>query len=229
MKPINSSKFSIRTPLLMRKMSLFISGTFVLALAAWISGLTPARMTNLLPVEASPLRGTTPDENAQIVLIRQAGLTNDRSQAPLMMSVLSDPSHPHPSVIRTALHSLAQLGATEALPLFDIMAQNKSVDPNYLETMRQRLLAESQAASAPTGPKKAATKLSAFYHGLNFTPSQVGTATSSAASQVGGTPPQPKCWRYARLRTWPIEATMRTMLPWMVLLKSAAHQICPLH
>ena len=173
---------------MMRKIPVLVASSFALAIAVWTSGLMP-RINSLTSVEAAPLRPLYPEECDQIVLMRQAGLTNNHSQVPLMTSILDASSHPHPLVIRTALHALAQLGATEALPSFDIVSRNRSVEPSYLEVMRQRLLAESQAASVPAGPKRASTKLAAFYRGLSFTPSQVGAATSSAAIQVVGTKP----------------------------------------
>lgn len=169
-----------------RKIPVLIASSFALAIAVWTSGLMPARINGLASVEASPLRPLYPEECDQIVLMRRAGLTNDHSRVPLVISILDAPSHPHPLVVRTALHTLAQLGATEALPAFDVVAQSKLVEPGYLEAMRQRLLAESQAASAPAGTKRAETKIALFYKGLSLTPSQVRTANLNTNARMAG-------------------------------------------
>ena len=84
------------------------------------------------------------------------------------------------------MHALAQLGATEALPAFDLATQSKSVDPNYLKAMRQRLLAENLAAKTLVEPNRAATKITAFYRGLNLSPSDMNTANSNVAPLVAG-------------------------------------------
>lgn len=135
------------------------------------------------PVEAAPLRGVHSDESGQIASMRKAGITGDRAQIPAMIAVLSDPSHPHPLVIRTALHALAQLGATEALPFVDTVAQSKVLEPDYVKVAHQRLLAESDARSTADTNAQAATKVSAFCSGLGLSADQLNGATASLQSE----------------------------------------------
>jgi len=168
--------------------AILIAGLAIIGLVSYGYQSGKISFSSGQPAEAAPLRGVHSDESKQIASMRRAGITGDRTQVPAMIAVLSDPSHPHPLAIRTALHALAQLGATEALPFVDAVAQSKTLEPDYVKVVRQRLLAESDARSTADTNAQAATKISTFYSGLGLTPDQLNAATASLQS---GSPKQP--------------------------------------
>lgn len=117
------------------------------------------------------------DQGIQAQAIRTAGLRGDRFQIPAITAWLQKP--PHPDFIPTALHALARLGATEALPTIDALRQQR---PNwggdFGTVARARLVAEasSKAESDPT--RQAAMKVDRFYHELGLSPAELTSTVS---------------------------------------------------
>lgn len=131
-------------------------------------------------VNAAPLRPISPEEERQINAIRPAGLYGDRSQIPLMVAVLASPAHPHPLVVKTALHALSRLGAVEALPAIeDLINREGSSDVgNYARIAKARLLAESGAKGVMSSPAQAASKVGRFYSETGLGSADLNSATS---------------------------------------------------
>lgn len=128
---------------------------------------------NVTSVAAAPLRLVYPQEQEQMITMRRAGLNGDYAKVPVILSVLQSSSHPHPLVMQTALHSLAQLGATEALPAIDnvIQAEGGSDVGAYAKVAKARLLAESRASATKgnSNPVAVATvRITEFYAELGL-------------------------------------------------------------
>ena len=142
--------------------------------------------------DAAPLRPLYPEEQRQMALMRPAGINGNRTGIPMMLAVLTDPMKPrpmtvdaipqpvvllvtpHPSTVKTALHALAQLGATEALPIIDIDLKENTVDPSYARVERARLVAENEATGVSSGT--AQVKINRFYKELGLTRADLNTA-----------------------------------------------------
>lgn len=129
-------------------------------------------------VNAAPLRPINPDEERQINAMRPAGLHGDRSQIPVMIAVLEAPSHPHPLVMKTALHALSRLGATEAVPAIDTLISNEGNSDvgNYARIAKARLLAESSTKGVTNSSTRAAAKMDRFYKETELTSAALNSA-----------------------------------------------------
>jgi len=125
-------------------------------------------------------RGIPEAEDAiALAALRRAGLSRDRSQVPSLIAALRAPNHPtYPYV---ALHSLAQLGATEALPAFsdyvsDTGAFSSDADlRNFALVSRARLLAESSCVNISDSKEQAKTKVRRFYQELGITAADINS------------------------------------------------------
>jgi len=170
------------------KLPLLVAGSLILAAFAYAGRHGSTGLTGTLPAQTSPTRGIFSYEAKQILLMRRAGLTGDRSQVQAMIEVVTGPSHPHIVVVETALSALARLGAVEALPAFDYAAQSGSVEPGYLKVMRQRLVAEDLANNTPAGAKRAMAKVNSLYRGLSLSPARMSAASPAASLSTLASP-----------------------------------------
>lgn len=132
---------------------------------------------------ATPVPPLPPSESNLLADMREAGIHGDRSQVPSMIQALKSP---HPTYVVTALHALAQLGATEAIPTVDQIMQRSAGDQSlpeytltYAHVARARLLAEAEGQKANVANAQAQTKVSRFLAELNLTPSQIVTGASA--------------------------------------------------
>ena len=117
---------------------------------------------------ASPSPPVTATDDKALAEIQQAGQQADTAQIPRMIQALKTP--PHPNYLKTALHSLSQLGATEALPAIDVVLQTGN-DPdtrNYAVVAKARLQAEAAAQSIQDSKTGAQTKVKVFYQTLGM-------------------------------------------------------------
>ena len=129
--------------------------------------------------------------------MRRAGLQGDRTQIPDMVLLLQRTPAPDRLLMDTTLHSLAQMGATDALASINALIQsNKDTNiVNYAKAVRARLLAESQAGFQPDNDVQAKGKLDRFYKELGETPGDINAGVAAylknLASRVGpGVAPQ---------------------------------------
>ena len=108
--------------------------------------------------------------------LRQAGLNKDRTQVPALLAALKNP--PERFYTFTALHTLAQVGATEALPAVNsLLATSHDIDlVNYAVVAKARLLAESSAQAVKDPKVRARAKLAALYQGTSLTPEALNGA-----------------------------------------------------
>jgi len=152
------------------------------------SGYTPARKSVALPAANRPrtdaptdryeYRGMiTAQDAVKLATIRQAGRQQDKSQVALMVDSLNKPAHPmYPY---TAMHSLSQIGAVEALPAFASYLPKDDGTvlyddlTNFAHVAKARLLAESSSRSASNSKASADVKVRLFYQELGLTPNDL--------------------------------------------------------
>lgn len=105
----------------------------------------------------------TAKEGNELARFRQAGLTKDRSQIPALLATLRNP--PERFCAFTSLHTLAQLGATEALPAVNsLLATSRDIDlVNSATAAKARVLAESGAQTVKD-PKARANLATLYQH-----------------------------------------------------------------
>ncbi len=119
------------------------------------------------------------EDDIALAVLQRSGLSRDRSQVPNLIAALKAPNHPaYPYV---ALHSLAQLGATEALPAFsdyvsDTGPYSSDADlRNFAIVSKARLLAESSCVNITDGKEQAKTKVRRFYQELGITAADINS------------------------------------------------------
>jgi len=113
---------------------------------------------------------------------RQAGLQGDRSLVPAMVDAIKSPAHL--GFTYTTMHALAQLGATEAVPVLETYTQDASADQdetggdlrNFSGAARARLLAESEAHAISDSKSASLAKVRRFYKELKMTPADLNDA-----------------------------------------------------
>ena len=132
---------------------------------------------------ATPAPPLPPDESNLLADMRAAGVHGDRSKIPAMIQALK--SH-HPTYIITAMHALAQLGATEALPTMDQMLQQPASAQalpeyvlSYAHVAHSRILAEADGQKSSLADAQAKAKVTRFWTELGLTPSQVVLGASA--------------------------------------------------
>lgn len=108
---------------------------------------------------------------------RQAGLRADRARIPALVAILQEKPTPTRFLMETTLLSVAQLGATDALPAINALAQGAKdqdgkdlVEPDVVSAARARLIAEAAAGPDTGTPAQAQAKLGRFYQELGETP-----------------------------------------------------------
>jgi len=128
-----------------------------------------------------------------LAALHQAGLNKDRSQVPALLAALKNPDDPiKRSYAFVALHALAQMGATEALPAINaLLATSHDTGlVNYAITAKARLLAESGAQAIKDPKVRAQVKLAMLYQQTGLTPNALNAAAKEYQVFVGtpGTP-----------------------------------------
>lgn len=123
----------------------------------------------------------------QITASRDAGKRGDQQSVPELIAVLKQVPQVHTDAVLTAVHSLAQLGAAEALPDIDtIAATEKDVSVlNYIKVAEARLFAERTLGSSPSDPAKTAMKLRVFCQNLNLSAARLNTVAASYKASQG--------------------------------------------
>ena len=130
---------------------------------------------------------------------RQAALQADRTRIPGLIAILQEKPTPTRFLAETTLLSVAQLGATDALPAINALIQSGNdkngraiVEPNVVHAAiaaRARLIAEADDSPDTGAPAQAQAKLNRFYTVLEETPTQINAgllAYSSAAAKPTG-------------------------------------------
>ena len=117
---------------------------------------------------------------------RQAGLRADRTRIPDLIAILQEKPTPTRFLMETTLLSLAQLGATDALPALNALTQSGKgqdgkdlVEPNVVHAAiaaRARLIAEAAAGPDTGSLAQAKVKLNRFYSELGETPVDLNAA-----------------------------------------------------
>lgn len=117
------------------------------------------------------------------VAIRQAGLRGDRSQIPAMINMLQNPPDSYSEGVADRmrlplLHALAQLGATDALPVIDDLINKNNGVAVYARVAKARLVAESSVKSLP-GKAQSTGKITRFLQELSLTAADINTAAAA--------------------------------------------------
>lgn len=140
--------------------ALTLCATFVEMAFLW-------NLLNTAPARAKVRPAPRGQDARNIGRLHQAGLKGDRSQVPQLIAALKNP--PHPDYRYVALHALAQIGATEALPQFEALRPKTIMLPsadsglsNYAEAARARLLAESSTQAISNPNQRAHANLQKF-------------------------------------------------------------------
>lgn len=126
-------------------------------------------------VRAAPPLPPLSGDTDHLTALRLAGIAGDRSQIPALIAALNTPSD---SVETTALLALAQIGATEALPVFGriIRQPPNPWTGNYARAARARLIAEAVARRQAPAETRLQSKIAVFLALMKLRPAQI-TAT----------------------------------------------------
>jgi len=137
-----------------------------------------------------PIPAVTPQDARQLARLRTAGLRRDGTAVAALIGSLNDP--PHPDYTKTALHSLARLGATDAIPAIDHTINTGDADTAcYARASKDRLIAEDAARNV-AGAAGTAVKIDVLYRELGETPEQINAAVAAHYDNGGdSTDPQP--------------------------------------
>ena len=117
------------------------------------------------------------EDVSRIEGFRQMGLQRDASNTAAMIDALKNP--PHLGYTYTTINALAQLGATEALPVIDTYIQEEAdADTGgdlsvFSKVAKARLLAESEAKLIPDTGTASEAKVRRFYRELGMTPADL--------------------------------------------------------
>ena len=125
---------------------------------------------------ASPPPVSTAWDTERFSAMASAGKLANYALIPDMVSALQEKPLPHPTVVESIAHSLALLGAREALPSLDGIIADKSTYPdviNYVKVQKARLLAEDSARGIQKGQVAAQKKVERFYKELQLSPSDI--------------------------------------------------------
>jgi hypothetical protein len=143
---------------------------------------------NLLSLSYSALGDTM-----KIGPARQAGLLADKTQILDMIAIVRDRSANDPALAETSLHSLAQLGATEAIPDIETLTQTGKDQNlvNFATAARAHLLAESVVSPDAADMIQAKEEVSRFYSELNKTPADINTGVSKYLKSLSDHPTGP--------------------------------------
>lgn len=155
--------------------------TAALVLTAALAFLVSNKSRPVMAQEARLTPAPQGQDATRITAIRQFGLKEERSQIPMLIALLEKPGHPYFKY--AAVHALAQMGAVEALPIFDtllpttIMKVSSDADlTNFTRVAKARLLAENNARGIVDAKGRAAAKASHFMTELGVDVDQLNTA-----------------------------------------------------
>jgi hypothetical protein len=165
----------------------FITGAFILCYFLGVSNHSGHWHYGLSAAQARQRYGSlSPDMDAKTMQAHEAGLSGDTTQIPAIIDLFRQPVNPDSH--ETAMLALARLGATQALPQFDILSQDKD-NPEvarFALTARARLVAESQTQALAPGPARSAAKVSRFYQELNLSPQDLNAALADFQHNYSG-------------------------------------------
>lgn len=118
-------------------------------------------------------------QEEELVQFRQAGLHGDRSLIPVMIEALKNP--PHSDYLQTSLLSLAQMGATEAMPAIDSVIQDNKDENvvNFAKTARARLVAEDSVKGIKDPQAQSTAEVKRFYQELGVTSAGLNTGVAA--------------------------------------------------
>lgn len=150
--------------------------------------------SNVVPVRAKSISAPRGQDARNIVMLRQAGLRADRTQIPKLLAALNDPPHPYHRY--TAIHSLAQMGAVEALPAFDgyirksIMQTNVDSElSDFTRVARARLLAESNSETLAGTNRRSQARMRIFINELGLRINQLNNTRAEYDRNQRGAKP----------------------------------------
>lgn len=123
---------------------------------------------------AAPPQVLPPMTADRLTALRLAGIAGDRSQIPTLIAALESPDA---GVETTALHALAQMGATEALPEVESLVKwpPNAWTENYARAAHARLIAEAAPQKRPAFARLQA-KIITFLTVINFRPTEITAA-----------------------------------------------------
>ena len=134
---------------------------------------------------AAPPRLETPQETKLAEAFQKAGRTGDASQTQVMIQTLQQ--QPQEYAATSAMHSLALLGATEAIPVLDqYIHGNLSTAYGYgapyiaaeAKVAKAHLLAEDAGKNVTTPASQADVKTRKFFEVLGLSPAQLNTGVT---------------------------------------------------
>jgi hypothetical protein len=131
----------------------------------WV--LVGVLLTSVLPACATP-SVLSFKERPLASSIRSAGMRADRSVIPQLLEIINKPGDK--PFISVSMHTLARLGAAEALPEFDKMLRSPDVDVWTITVFRARLVAEASSQNEPNPNRRAALAVDTFLSELKLTP-----------------------------------------------------------
>jgi hypothetical protein len=152
----------------------------------WLSAANPY---------AEPFALLVPTDAKRLVSVRESGRHRDTKAIPDLIAVLTEQPPVNTDLALTAIHSLAQLGAEEALPDIDTFMANQKIPGtsfpdvdtvNYIKAARARLVAEASVSDLKKEPQKTNAKVVRLCQELGL--SVVGINKVAAINKVQQTP-----------------------------------------
>lgn len=131
-----------------------------------------------------PPRPVDPQEEDKAEALHLAGLRNDRSQIPSLIFAIEKRT-PDWSTL-PAIHALARMGATEALPDLEWWVQDDkhSIIQIEAKVAKARIVALNSASSVKGNSAQAATVISRFYSELGLTSADVNASVADYYSSL---------------------------------------------
>jgi hypothetical protein len=153
---------------------------------------------------AEPFALLVPTDRKRLVSVRDMGRHRDPKAIPDLIAVLTEQPPVNTDLALTAIHSLAQLGAEEALPDIDTYAASLK-DPkmqgfyndqagNYIPVARARLVAEASVSDLKTEPQKTKAKVMRLCQELGLSVTGINKGVAVYKAQYPGpwhNPPLP--------------------------------------
>ena len=154
----------------------------------------PAPYAESIDARQLPTSGFNSADDDRVAGLREAGIRNDRTKIPALLDALQHPVKYAMLVsmnneVKTALHALAQMGATEAIPSINTLIKATevkgfmlwNVSPDQIHDIakaaKARLLAEAKASNIEDSAMQARAKVNEFYRQLGMTPIEFKQAT----------------------------------------------------
>ena len=150
-----------------------------LAVLFWLLGAGPGVCMSPQP---------SAKEADMMAALHQAGLNKDRAQLPALLAALQKPDDPiKRSYAFVALHGLAQMGATEALPAIGTLltTSHDTSLVNFAAASKARILAENGAQAIKDPKVRAQAKLAALYQQTKLTPDALNLDARYYQAHIG--------------------------------------------